>query len=57
MEKKPPTLVDIEIKDLTINSFKIALQIWILRFGFQFEFLTRSVMKHEDYFNKTKQNI
>lgn len=38
MEKKPPTLVDIEIKDLTINSFNIALQIWILRFGFQFEF-------------------
>ena len=22
-----------------------------------FEFLTRSIMKHEDYFNKTKQNI
>ena len=37
-ETKPPKFIDIEIKELTINSFKIALQIWILRFDFQFEF-------------------
>ncbi len=37
-ETKPPTFIDIEIKELTINSFKIALQIWILKFDFQFEF-------------------
>ena len=38
-ETKPPTIIDIETKYLTINSFKVVLQIWILRFDFQFEFL------------------
>lgn len=38
-ETKPPTCIDIAIKRLTINSFKIALQIWILRSDPQFKFL------------------
>ena len=38
-ETRPPAIIDIETKHLTINSFKIILQIWILRFDFQFEFL------------------
>jgi small GTP-binding protein len=38
-EIKPPPIIDIKTTDLTINSLKIILQIWILRFDFQFEFL------------------
>ena len=38
-EARPPTIIDIETKYLTINSLKIVLQIWILRFDFQFDFL------------------
>ncbi|MFX1574957.1 MAG: Rab family GTPase [Promethearchaeota archaeon] len=35
---RPPAIIDIETKNLTINSTKVVLQIWILRFDFQFEF-------------------
>ncbi len=38
-ETKPPTCIDFAIKKLTMNSFKIALQIWILRSDPQFKFL------------------
>jgi len=38
-ETRPPAIIDIETKHLTINSFKTVLQIWILRFDFQFDFL------------------
>ncbi len=38
-ELRPPPIIDIKTKDLTINALKIILQIWILRFDLQFEFL------------------
>ena len=38
-ETKPPTCIDIAIKRLTMNSFKIALQIWTLRSDPQFKLL------------------
>ncbi|MFW9828239.1 MAG: Rab family GTPase [Candidatus Thorarchaeota archaeon] len=36
---RPPVIIDIETKELIIDSIKIVLQIWVLRFDFQFEFL------------------
>jgi len=38
-EVKPPICIDIAIKNLTINSFKIILQIWNLRSDPQFQFI------------------
>ena len=38
-QKKPPTGIDIAIKNLTINSFKITLQIWILGSELSFKFI------------------
>ena len=38
-EIKPPACVDIAIKRLSMNSFKIVLQIWILSCGPQFKFI------------------
>ena len=38
-EAKPPVCIDIAIKNLTINSSKIILQIWNLRSGPQFQFI------------------
>ncbi len=40
--KKPPMCIDIAIKNLTINSFKIALQIWILGAELSFKFIFSS---------------
>jgi len=38
-EVKPPVCIDIAIKNLTINSSKIILQIWNLRSDPQFQFI------------------
>jgi len=38
-EVKPPVCIDLAIKNLIINSTKVALQIWNLRSGPQFEFI------------------
>jgi len=38
-QKKPPTCINIAIKNLTINSSKIMLQIWILGSELSFKFI------------------
>jgi len=42
---KPPVCIEIAIKNLTINSSKIILQIWNLRSGPQFQFIFPSFIK------------
>ncbi|MFX1488119.1 MAG: Rab family GTPase [Promethearchaeota archaeon] len=38
-EEKPPVCIDIAVKNITINSYKVILQIWNLRSDPQFEFI------------------
>jgi len=44
-EAKPPVCIEIAIKNLTINSSKIILQIWNLRSDPQFQFIFPSFLK------------
>ena len=39
IQKKPPVCIDLAIKNLTIKSSKIILQIWNLRSDPQFQFI------------------
>ena len=38
-QKKPPTCIDIAVKDLTINSTKVTLQIWVLGSAIDFKLI------------------
>ncbi|GAG55451.1 unnamed protein product, partial [marine sediment metagenome] len=44
-EAKPPVCIDLALKDLTINSSKIVLQIWNLRSDPQFQFIFPTFMR------------
>jgi len=39
IEKKPPSCINIAVKDLTINSTKVTLQIWILGSAIDFKLI------------------